>query len=860
MPGEGFITIHGAQPSRQPGTAAANRPPPPPPGYAGQQPARQPAGRQQYRPQQPGPQHQTRPDWPAPSQIPQANTHVKISDLRRERPPTAEEAREATSEYYVFRFTRADEGGYASDGSKRKPSWKRALRVEVPGITNQEAARTVRNLNRTTIPAAEKKKSLSEEEQRQIEIALEDLQKKHDDALFQTTLVQLDDRVREKPKEKEKRREKEREGEKDRRKERYRKDYGLYSVTRVPSKTHHRPKETNKVVTERVSITAYFKRAPRPGVDPIAILQHRDTQRNAQLRGMQQPYAQHAQLARPVARPEVAPLPPSPQTIPPPRAAGTRGPSPGRHTQTYYRGHGVAIVQPAPQRGTHATVRRASPSRPSPRRPSPRIRQGARSPPSTDESSYSETFSVLDGEDTDCTSPTTASYLSSRDSFERLRKPRPQYREGPAHYGIQPNFNGGTSQVPVHIQPHRTHDRPLSPRRRNSMSAPNRAPFPPHPTSTTPPGFLPPRPANVAGTGTVPPMPPSPPAPIRMPTGEGIGMGGSVQNPPPPRTAGHVPGHHFPPPPPGHIPPLPQDSAPNQTGITGQISPPPPQLQPGKTPVVVNQIYAEAYAAGREEALSIAERVVAAASTKTTRGGSPVPVVIQHDRPKDHGRGRSRSLDRGRERRRYRSRSLDRDQERSLSLDRGRGRSLSLDRYRTRGRTRTRSRSLDYRIRDRGRDRSREREQSGKDRHWDRGRNRSLDGRDRARPPSPRVLPGQSRPRSGVRIVRPEDGYTRHRVGMDREGLERYHGGGRTSTTRTWTREVPGDTGTDRDDELRYERLRREDADRMIREEKERERRAKGEPPFGNSSNPFAPRPGLKTRTGATVGRGGAYA
>jgi hypothetical protein len=194
-----------------------------------------------------------------------------------EQPLTAQEAREAVSNYLIFRFTKAEASDYDNDGSWQKPSWKRALRIELTGISKEEASRIVRQLNRTTIPLTDKMQSLSEAEKLQIEIALEEVQQKYDNTSFQTTLVQLDGRVREVPKEGR--------SEEQNRKERYRKDSGLFSSTRrrkEPAKLRDRSRAT----MERISLTAYFKREPRPDVDPFSLLHSRNNQEgSAQLRG-----------------------------------------------------------------------------------------------------------------------------------------------------------------------------------------------------------------------------------------------------------------------------------------------------------------------------------------------------------------------------------------------------------------------------------------------------------------------------------------------------------------------------------------------------------------------------------------------
>jgi hypothetical protein len=175
------------------------------------------------------------------------------------------------------------------------------------------------------------------------------------------------------------------------------------------------------------------------------------------------------------------------------------------------------------------------------------------------------------------------------------------------------------------------------------------------------------------------------------------------------------------------------------------------------------------------------------------------------------------------------------------SRERRRGRSLSLDRGRSRERER-----------ERGRDRD--------DELWD---------REHIRPISP------SRPRSGVRIVRPADGYTRPRFGMDRAGLERDmerlrladDGEVRYGAERVRGAGAPFASGRDRTLDGRREResdyyweTRAEK--QMLRGERDglgRARRDSGVDvdtlPLAGS-NPFAPRPGLARRTGTGTGTG----
>jgi hypothetical protein len=89
---------------------------------------------------------------------------------------------------------------------------------------------------------------------------------------------------------------------------------------------------------------------------------------------------------------------------------------------------------------------------------------------------------------------------------------------------------------------------------------------------------------------------------------------------------------------------------------------------------------------------------------------------------------------------------------------------------------------------------------------------------------------------------------------------KQYHGSGGRTGTRVWAAGAAA-RETDRDMEMRADRLRREE-DRLIREEKEREQIARDDfirrrdsgadvgVPFGES-NPFTPRPGPVRRKGA---------
>ncbi|KAK4252084.1 hypothetical protein C7999DRAFT_27325 [Corynascus novoguineensis] len=885
MTDPGFITLHEAQPPRPSISQGVTRPPisTPHPGYSaqvGQQQQHQPpappppppaairslnTGGQLYYAQSPQPVQQQYYAGPTATQAAQQqyhSPHVTISDLRKDRPLTVEEAREALSEYFVIRITRVDEGGFASDGSKQKLSWERVAFVEEPGIDQQAVAKRVRDLNRTGISVTQKKEDLSEAQNRQVEKALVILKERMDDAWFHTTLVQLDDRIEEKPKQKSSRKKgTERERKTAGRHNEYR---GLFN-TKAPAKTHSKSKDQDKVVTERVYIKAYFKRSPRSGVDPIALLRSADARSNIQIQGVQQPHPNPMTLPQSPQYPQTAQ-----ESMPPLRTNEVRGPDSRQHGQAYANGPSRPIIHPAPQKHTHATVRRAFPYRRPPL--SPRIHNRARSPAiSTDDSAYSEIFSVGDN-DADYTPPSTPLSSGSRDLFDD-RPQKSQYREMPSHYGIRPEFKP-KHQGPIHIQTHQSNERrPSSVDLKQPIQIPSQPPFPPQ--SNAPargPEVTAPRQGDMNNTASAvpPPMRPAPPAagqaqsrPREGPT--------QFQPPPPP-----------PPPPPPGAPRQAQSVGPNaqsqyipgpphQGNMQGQgpLGPNPPPLlnthlrgsgivqAPGpgganqgmngaaypnqmnhsptgnpNHPTGTNGTIPEAtinpgtlYANVYKDAITMAERVITAAARNAGAGNAAAPpkrpgttpVVIQGDRERRYsGTGRVH----GRE-----SDDDDLDdvdeigsdkaviittvgQEAAAEIEAGTGIAITaiIIEMVTPTAAAVGTRHINNPDRDRDRDWN-----SDSDSDSDRGRVRSRRARQSYRsqrdrsntrplslsPPPPVAIaagrlptrttyapapahthaqvPAASRtaPPSGVRLVRPGDGYVRPRVGMDRAGLER---------------------------------------------------------------------------------------
>ncbi|KAB5558162.1 hypothetical protein GE09DRAFT_102493 [Coniochaeta sp. 2T2.1] len=220
---------------------------------------------------------------------------VQISDIRKEPGRLTEaEARDELSEFVIFRFERADHAtDYDSEGERVKPTWANVVRTKVHGISKREAARRVKALQHDDHkPLGEKKASLTDAQQRQLEKVLEELERADGDRRFQYVLVQIDRKLREK-KARDRSRDS-REGKRHGDRRRGEKQRG-YSENRGRRETVEfvdflgrrrsmvREKDPKRRVQETVSITAYYKRVPKPDVDAIAMLLQRDAENQRQL-------------------------------------------------------------------------------------------------------------------------------------------------------------------------------------------------------------------------------------------------------------------------------------------------------------------------------------------------------------------------------------------------------------------------------------------------------------------------------------------------------------------------------------------------------------------------------------------------
>ncbi|KFH40284.1 hypothetical protein ACRE_090550 [Hapsidospora chrysogenum ATCC 11550] len=215
-----------------------------------------------------------RPNTPQPD-MPRRQK-VEVFDIHSEC-LTEADARERLSSYVVICMTKADTSNEVDqDGYLLPPTWDRTTHSEQTDISQQEATRKVRELERTTLPVSDKKQDLPAALQRQFEHAQDRLERQEPDPRFHYVLAQFDSKIKkvEVPQlvehmyheshKKSKRGSRSRDGDRDRSKgkKKYKsKDYRIEP---------HRSKPKRR--KERVSVTTYFKRTPKPEENCLRML------------------------------------------------------------------------------------------------------------------------------------------------------------------------------------------------------------------------------------------------------------------------------------------------------------------------------------------------------------------------------------------------------------------------------------------------------------------------------------------------------------------------------------------------------------------------------------------------------------
>ncbi|KAK3937642.1 hypothetical protein QBC46DRAFT_392319 [Diplogelasinospora grovesii] len=420
----------------------------------------------------------------------QEDLPVTISDIRKER-LTPAEAREELSEFYVYTLEKINEGNDCdSDGDRKKTTWANVRITPVRNLSTKEAAHQVREINRTTIPISAKKATLSSSQQMQLDRILEAL-RCSDSQFYQTNLVQMHHKLVDKV---------------------VAVDQGVRAITHhknhkdargllfrernVRDKRHHGWsskskdwKPQHKTVKECVSITAYFKRSPKPEADAIALFHQREAEIQRGMRppnphitlgpeipypnmyqNMHQPMHQnmhqnvHQQMHPDVQRPSQHM--PQPTAFPqdrPNASFASRGSTPTARFEQ-------SVKQPFKQSENNNRKPPPSPRRsqsPGPPRRSPHPPQRARSPSSSSSSRSDFSYtSRTDKDDSSTMSPNTTSSSSDASSDHVHTRPRkggivleglnPCGLKNQAKYKATPhnnnNHNIGDRRMPGHFQ------------------------------------------------------------------------------------------------------------------------------------------------------------------------------------------------------------------------------------------------------------------------------------------------------------------------------------------------------------------------------------------------------------------------
>ncbi|KAF6839723.1 hypothetical protein CPLU01_01595 [Colletotrichum plurivorum] len=176
---------------------------------------------------------------------------VEFSDLRSER-MTEAEAREALSEYVVYRFEKVvDPNETDPEGYPVRPTWENVKRVEVRDLSRRDIIRSIRELNAEGRTALQKKTDLTPSQQLQIETAQDALEARNLDKRFHYTLQQISHKLRKLPKDSF--------------------QYQQYMAERESKKlivakgksAGSKERKSKKNLFETVSLIVYFKREPR---------------------------------------------------------------------------------------------------------------------------------------------------------------------------------------------------------------------------------------------------------------------------------------------------------------------------------------------------------------------------------------------------------------------------------------------------------------------------------------------------------------------------------------------------------------------------------------------------------------------
>lgn len=348
-------------------------------------------------------------------------THDISSDLI-----TEAGAREQLSTYSIIRIEKANRDHDVDEEGYRMPqSWQRATHTAQTDMSKPQATRKVHELENFSDPVADKKSSMSADIQRQIERAHDKLEATDPDSRYYYILAQLDWQERKievQPQVE----------------YRYKTKKGKKVLAEVSKRS--KPKRRR----ERVSVTAYFKRTPKPEMNAMEMLSDQELARESHMRplsgqpplGFSQPMMhleppKHPGQMEP-AQMHPGPLPPGPGHSGP----GHSGPPipPAHH------------MPPAQQRGAHQNFNQAKIEKIKPgnsakpmimTRSSKAVKMNHRSPRSSRSSVYSDdtSSSFGDSEMTPNSSVGSSSRYSHHKKHRDRSRGRSRHRERPEFFG-----------------------------------------------------------------------------------------------------------------------------------------------------------------------------------------------------------------------------------------------------------------------------------------------------------------------------------------------------------------------------------------------------------------------------------------
>ncbi|KAI1504228.1 hypothetical protein F5X99DRAFT_406298 [Biscogniauxia marginata] len=333
---------------------------------------------------------------------------IQVVDVRQDFLSEADMADQLT-EYVIYRFEKMPEREYDDDGQPLRPTWDKAIRSQVRTMSQKETARRIRYLDRHSQSLVVKRNSLSLALQRQIDKAQQQLASTDPDLMnFQWVLAQIEHQL---------------------------KAIDTCTVTRVPQcqcavpRKHcslskrrpkpcgHRSSKKKKKTYERISLTTYFKRIPRPEAHIPTL------------------WANRRRMASAGQTPAPQPPPNQPRPPPPPPAGGPpQGGGPGGPPRS--RPGGPGPVGPG---GPPAHGGKGGKGGKGDHRGHHDGKNKENGVIVLTEESESEPDAVFSSPDESSGTPATSQSSGSRDGHHG-RRGRPR-REKPEFYGVDPSRN-----------------------------------------------------------------------------------------------------------------------------------------------------------------------------------------------------------------------------------------------------------------------------------------------------------------------------------------------------------------------------------------------------------------------------------